>query len=95
MSANGKTLGKLALVTVAAPEQLAAVGGGLFVATAASGPVKPASGASVIQGSLDASNVDLASELTQLTDAQNTYSLTSKAINIEAQMLQIANQVRG
>jgi flagellar basal body rod protein FlgG len=30
-----------------------------------------------------------------MTDAQNTYEMTSKAISIEAQMAQIANQVRG
>ncbi len=95
LSANGKTFGKLALVSVAAPEQLTPIGDGLLLPGAASGPVKPASGASVLQGSLTSSNVDLARALTELTDAQNAYSLTSKAMNIETQMLQIANQVRG
>jgi flagellar basal-body rod protein FlgG len=95
LSSGGKTFGKLALVTVPAPEQLTPIGDGLLVTSTASGSAKPASGASVIQGSLNASNVDLASALTELTDAQNTYSMTSKAISIEAQMLQIANQVRG
>jgi flagellar basal-body rod protein FlgG len=95
LSANGKTIGKLALVTVAAPEQLTPDGESLFTTSAASGTPKPTTGSSVIQGSLNGSNVDLASELTQMTDAQNTYEMTSKAISIEAQMAQIANQVRG
>jgi flagellar basal-body rod protein FlgG len=95
LSANGKTIGKLALVTVAAPEQLTPEGDSLFTTSAASGTAKAATGATVIQGSLNGSNVDLASELTQMTDAQNTYEMTSKAIDIESQMLSIANQVRG
>jgi flagellar basal-body rod protein FlgG len=95
VSANGTTLGKIALVTVAAPEQLVPEGDSLLMPSAASGSAKPTTGASLLQGSLNGSNVDLASELTQMTDAQNTYAMTSKAIDIESQMLQIANQVRG
>jgi flagellar basal-body rod protein FlgG len=95
VSAAGKTFGKIALVTVTAPEQLSAAGDSLLVPSAASGEPKPASGATIIQGSLNNSNVDLASEMTQMMDAEQTYSLTSKAIDMQAQMLQIANQLRG
>jgi flagellar basal-body rod protein FlgG len=95
VSANGKTLGKLALVTVAAPEQLTPVGDSLLVPSAASGTPHAATGATVIQGSLNTSNVDLATEMTQMMDAQQSYSMASKALDIQSQMAQIANQVRG
>jgi flagellar basal-body rod protein FlgG len=91
----GKTIGKIALVTVAAPGQLTPSGQSLLLPSAASGTPKAATGASVIQGSLNNSDVDLATAMTQMMDAEQTYSMTSKAIDIQAQMLQIANQVRG
>jgi flagellar basal body rod protein FlgG len=38
--------------------------------------------------------VNLATEMTQMIDAQQSYSMTSQALNIQTQMAQIANQVR-
>jgi flagellar basal-body rod protein FlgG len=95
VSANGKTLGKLAIVTVAAPEQLTPSGDSLLLPSTASGSPHAATTASVVQGSLNTSNVDLASEMTQMMGVENSYSMASKAIDIQSQMLQIANQVRG
>jgi len=95
VSVSGKVIGKIGLFSVPAPEQLTPTGNSLLVANAASGAPKAATGASVIQGSLNNSNVDLATSMTQMLDAQQTYSLTSKAIDMQAQMLQIANQLRG
>jgi flagellar basal-body rod protein FlgG len=94
VSAQGKTLGKLALVNVPAPGQLTATGNSLFTANASSGAIKPASGATVEQGSLNSSDVDLATEMTAMMDTEQSYSMTSKALDIQSQMLQIANQVR-
>lgn len=95
ISAGGKSFGKIALVTVAAPGQLTPSGDSLLVPNSQSGQPKAASGATILQGSLNNSNVDLATTMTQMMDAQQTYSLTSRAIDIQAQMLQIANQLRG
>jgi flagellar basal-body rod protein FlgG len=95
LSANGKTIGKIALVTVAAPEQLTPSGDSLLLPGTASGSPHAATGASIVQGSLNNSNVDLASEMTQMMGVENSYSMSSKAIDIQSQMLQIANQVRG
>jgi flagellar basal-body rod protein FlgG len=94
VSIQGRTLGKLALVNVPAPEQLTSAGNSLLVANGASGAIRAASAASVLQGSLNSSNVNLATEMTQMIDAQQSYSMTSQALNIQTQMAQIANQVR-
>jgi flagellar basal-body rod protein FlgG len=94
VSAQGKTLGKLALVNVPAPGQLTAAGNSLFTANASSGAIKPAAGATVQQGSLNSSDVDLATEMTAMMDTEQSYSMTSKALDIQSQMLQIANQVK-
>ena len=94
VSANGKPLGKLALVTVPAPQQLTAAGDSLLVASSASGAIRPATGVTVDQGALNGSNVDLASEMVQMMNVQQSYSMSSKAIDIQDQMAQIANQVR-
>jgi flagellar basal-body rod protein FlgG len=95
VSVQGKTLGTINLVTVAAPGQLQEAGGSLLLATAASGAIVKATGSTVVQGSLNSSDVNLANEMVQMMDVEQSYSMSSKAMNIETQMLQIANQVRG
>jgi flagellar basal-body rod protein FlgG len=95
VSADGKKLGTLALVTVAAPGQLAEAGNSLLLPTTASGAIVKATGSSVVQGALNSSDVNLADEMVQMMGVEQTYSMDSKAIDIQAQMLSIANQVRG
>ena len=46
------------------------------------------------QGSLEASNVDLSEAMTSMIEAQRGFELASKAIEVQDQMLQIANQVK-
>jgi flagellar basal-body rod protein FlgG len=94
LTAAGKKIGQISLVTVPAPEQLTQVSGNLLTPSAASGAVRPASGATLQQGALSGSNVDLASAMTQMMDAQQSYDLSSRAISIEQQMLTIANQIK-
>jgi flagellar basal-body rod protein FlgG len=94
VSVAGQKLGQLALVNVTAPGQLTAVGDSLFVANSASGPTSAVSSATVEQGSLNGSDVDLATEMVQMMNVEQSYSMTSKAIDIQNQMMQIANQVR-
>jgi len=94
VTAAGKPLGKLALVTVPAPDRLLEASGNLLVAGAASGAVRAASAATITQGAVNGSNVDMASEMSEMVDAQQAYSLASRAINIEQQMGQMANGVK-
>ncbi len=88
-----RTVGKLALVTVAAPDHLLAAGGNLFTTTAASGATRPTAAATIRQGALESSNVDMSTDMVQMMSAQRGYQLESSAIQTENQMLSIANQL--
>ena len=92
---NG-VLGRLRLVTVRAPEGLEARGDNLFAATAASGqPAAARAGVvGVKQSALEASNVELATAMTDLIEAQRGYEMASKAINTQERLLEIANGLK-
>jgi flagellar basal-body rod protein FlgG len=94
VSLGARTLGKIRLVTVPAPNQLIANGDSTFSVTAASGAAKPASGASIHQGYLEGSNVDMAQAMAGMMTAQEGYDMDSQAVQYQSQMLQIANQLR-
>ena len=49
----------------------------------------------VLQGSLENSNVDLAKEMTQLTEAQRAYQFMARGLSINEQMMGITNNLRG
>jgi flagellar basal-body rod protein FlgG len=94
VQAGGANLGKLTLVDVPAPDGLVADGDSVFSATAASGALRPAKGASVQQGALEGSNVNLGEEMSKMMAAQQQYSMGSQAIQYQAQMLAIANEIK-
>jgi flagellar basal-body rod protein FlgG len=94
VSAAGRTIGRLGLVTVPSPDNLTPVGDSMFTANAASGAIAPATGASIQQGALEGSNVDMAQAMSQLVTAQRTYAMDSSAIQDQNQMLQIANEIK-
>jgi flagellar basal-body rod protein FlgG len=90
----GKTVGTISLVDVPAPDRLLAAGDSTFTATAASGSIRPAGGATLTQGYLEQSNVDIATAMTEMVDAERSYQMDSKAIQMQDQMMQIANQIK-
>jgi flagellar basal-body rod protein FlgG len=92
--AGAKTIGKIALVTVASPDRILADGGSLFSPTAASGSTRPVAGSAIHQGALEGSNVDVSTAMVQMVSAQRNYQLESSAIQTENQMASIANQLR-
>jgi flagellar basal-body rod protein FlgG len=94
VQAAGKTLGKISLVDVPAPDGLVADGEGVFSATTASGAISKAKGATLQQGALEGSNVNLGDEMAKMMTAQQEYSMSSQAVQFQAQMLQIANQIK-
>lgn len=49
----------------------------------------------VIQGSLEGSNINLTNELTELNNAQRAYQLLSSGVSISNQMMSITNKLRG
>jgi flagellar basal-body rod protein FlgG len=92
---TGRVFGQLRLVSVRAPEALAAAGDNLFSPTAASGrPTVLRTGLTVRQSALESSNVDMGTAMTDLIDAQRGYELTSKVITTQDRLMEIANGVK-
>ncbi len=92
------SLGQISLVTFTNPAGLASEGGNTFRETPASGtPTTAAPGESgagtIVQGNIERSNVDIATELINLILAQRAYEVNSKAINTSDQMLATVNQI--
>jgi flagellar basal-body rod protein FlgG len=94
VSAAGRRLGKLSLVNVPAPAGLVADGDSVFSATAASGAIRAARGATVQQGALEGSNVNMGEEMAKMMTAQQEYAMGSQAIQYQQQMMSIANQIK-
>ena len=94
VSAAGRTLGRVSVVDVPAPDQLLPRGNGVFAATAASGTPVRAMSTTLRQGALTGSNVDLASQLTTMMGAEQAYAMASKAIALETQMGQIGSTIK-
>jgi flagellar basal-body rod protein FlgG len=94
VQAAGKRVGKLSLVDVPAPDGMVADGDNLYSATAASGAIKTAKNATLQQGALEGSNVDLGNEMAKMMTAQQEYQMGSQAIQYQGQMLSIANQIK-
>jgi flagellar basal-body rod protein FlgG len=95
VSAGGRRLGRLDVVTVRAPQALTSVGENAFVPSPASGaPTRAPASTFLSAGALEASNVDMSDAMVEMIDAQRSYQLASKAIETADQMMEIANGVR-
>jgi len=97
-SGNTQVAGYLALANFPNAEGLQSVGGNLYAATQNSGTpsiTTPGSGGSgqVDSGELEESNVDLASEFTNMITAQRGYDANAQVITAANQMLQSLEQV--
>jgi flagellar basal-body rod protein FlgG len=90
-------LGNLQLTSFINPAGLQPVGQNLYVETQASGnPLTDNPGNSglgtLLQGSLEASNVNVVEELVNMIQAQRSYEITAKSIQTVDSMLQYLNQ---
>jgi flagellar basal-body rod protein FlgG len=93
--ASGQTpIGKITLVNVTNTAGLEALGVNDFAPTSNSGAPTAIAGSQLQQGYLEASNVDLATSMVSLIDAQRSYEMDSRAIQNQDQMMQVANQIR-
>ncbi len=98
---NGDTnpeIGQLTIVRFQNPSGLSAEGGNLFRQTANSGdPITTAPGTqdagTLMQGFLERSNVDVATELIALILAQRAFEVNSKAIKVSDEMLNTSNNL--
>lgn len=97
---NGLTVNlyKIPLANVAAPNYLTAISGNVYQGNNDSGPVvltdAMTNGVGEIDGgSLEASTVDLASELTTMIQAQRTYEANSKVLQAASDLLGVLNRI--
>jgi flagellar basal-body rod protein FlgG len=92
---TGRALGRIELVTVPAPDGLQPLGGSLSATTVQSGAaIATGADTTLRQGVLESSNVDVGDAMVDMIDAQRSFQLASKAIQMQDQMLEIANQVK-
>jgi flagellar basal-body rod protein FlgG len=94
VTSNGRRLGQIQVFTVPAPNGLTAAGDNNYLPSTASGGVRRLTGATLTQGVLEGSNVDLADAMVDMMDAQRSYSMASKAIHMQDQMAEIANGIK-
>lgn len=94
VTVRGRTVGRINVVDVPAETGLVPAGDSYFLPSAASGPVRVAQGARLEQGSLEGSDVDMAQTMVDMQDSERSYSMASKAIQMQDQIMQIANQVK-
>lgn len=90
-------LGNIQLTSFINPAGLQPIGQNLFTETQASGnPVTDNPGSSglgtLLQGNLEASNVNVVEELVNMIQAQRSYEITAKGIQTVDSMLQYLNQ---
>jgi flagellar basal-body rod protein FlgG len=90
-------LGKIELARFINPAGLQAEGNNLLTETSSSGqPLVGAAGidgrGTVMQGSLESSNVNIVEELVDMIETQRAYEVNSKMISSTDQMLQYVNQ---
>jgi flagellar basal-body rod protein FlgG len=80
---------------VPARASLMRLGDGLYLPTTASGrPVAAAASTTVQQGALEGSNVDPGDTMLEMLDAQRSYELASRAVKMQDDLMQIANEIR-
>jgi flagellar hook protein FlgE len=90
---NGQTkaIGQVALAQFNAVNALKRDSGGVFSETLESGqPILSYNGSSLISGSLEGSNTDIASEFSKMIVTQQAYSANTRVITTSQQMLQDA-----
>ena len=91
--------GQITLAGFANPAGLEAIGGNLFLQTAASGDANvtapgTAGLGTVRQGFLEASNVNVVAELTTMITAQRAYEMNFKVIQTTDEMYRTVTQMR-
>jgi flagellar hook protein FlgE len=85
---------RVPIATVASPDNLASVAGDAFSITTTSGDLQigfPTEGGrgTLVSGALEQSNVDMASELTEMIVAQRDYTANSKVVQTTSDLLDV------
>lgn len=92
-------LGQMPIFTFINSAGLSSTGANLYRTTQSSGePMQNIAGNNasghIMQGALEASNVNIMSEMTNLIRAQRAYEMNSKVMGVADQMLQTVNNIR-
>jgi flagellar hook protein FlgE len=92
---NGETipLAEIPLASFSGQDALQALNGNAFAATVDSGPPMLGASGTISGSSLEASNVDIATQFSQLIVAQEAYGANSKVMTTADQMIQTLLQV--
>jgi flagellar hook protein FlgE len=87
---NGQTitLAEIPLATFSGQDNLQNLNGEAFAATAESGPANFSGSGQIVGSSLEASNVDIANQFSNLIVAQEAYSANAKVMTTANQMVQ-------
>lgn len=97
-AAEGEEVGRIELARFANSAGLLSLGENLYAQTAASGeavvamPQEDGLGG-ILQGSLEASNVEIVTEMTDMITTMRTYELCAKAIKNSEQMMEVATSM--
>ncbi len=92
---NGKEIGRVNLVNVAAPTRLTPLGDTSFATNAESGAARAAgANTTVQQGVLEMSSANLGDTMTNMIETQRAYELASKAISTQDKIAEIAIGVK-
>lgn len=97
---HNRPLYKLGVARFVAPNSLEAVSGNLFRETEASGKASvrdlesQEEGTSIVVGSLESSNVDMADEFTRMMMVQKAYSMASTNFRTVDEMMQVASNLK-
>jgi len=89
---DAQELGQITIATFANPRGLEPIGQNFLIETSASGnpvvlnPMQESSG-SLVQGSLETSNVNVVQELVEMIEAQRAYEVNSKSISASDEMM--------
>lgn len=92
-------VGQIPVYTFINPVGLRAQGANLYAQSQSSGqPIQQVAGVNnagvIMQGALEASNVSIMTEMTDLIRAQRAYEMNSKIMGVADQMLQTVNNIR-
>lgn len=97
--ANGSTTYKIQLARFANPSGLISQGGDLYVESPASGTAETGNPGdngfgTIVQGSLESSNVNIVQEMVNMIQAQRAYEINSKSVQTSDEMLQKISEMK-
>jgi flagellar basal-body rod protein FlgG len=94
MTTDGENIARIAIVGFPSTAGLANIGENNFAQTDASGEAEIRDDATVVQGYIEGSNVDLGEEMVNMIRAQRAYQLSSRVLKTADEMEGVANTLR-